>query len=228
MFDWIKHLFTGLFGGGVGGAVATKIVERMGERVGDVLVTRTAKVIEEDPRREVVDAIFLRLKEANPDAAKVMIDRLKKAAKEADPDLENNVVRSLGRLLPRDDKGNIDTTNAEKVFAKVAELDDTEFGVMVETMKHDPIVQYVRSIVGRDGKNLKEFFAKAAKLGEVFGIAIGAFCGVVSAAGSGLAEVAERASVKLEGSAAVPKLGQVRDRMKAWALAPRGEEDCNG
>lgn len=158
MFDWLKHWITGLFGGGIGGAVAAKVVDKMGDRMGDIIVAQTAKVIEEDPRKEVVETI-LRLKKNNPSAAEVIMRRLETAAKTGKPDIENNVVRALGRMLPKNASGNVDFTEAERVFGEdVATLDDREFAVVVDALKHDALAQYIQEkILKRGGEGLRKF-----------------------------------------------------------------------
>ena len=163
MFKWLK---------GNAGKVLTEIWtfgrEVAAGRVGDEWLKYTKKVIDEDPRCDIMETIR-RLEGVNPAKAKVLFIRLDRAAKTQKPDLENNVMVAMGHLLPRDKDGVVKLDEAVEVFEWLAEKDDAHFAVGVEAMKHDPIIQMVRYWVGKKGldglKLIAGFVSESGKLG---------------------------------------------------------------
>lgn len=140
-----------------------EVVKNGLDRLGKVTVERIEKLTMEDPRRDVVHVIHLLEKEADGQAkADVLWGRLREAGEMG---VENITVISLGRIVPRDDKGDIEEAKAVGVFSWLAEMDRQKFELVIEAMKHDPIAQFLRFWVGKVGSEALESASFAAGFG---------------------------------------------------------------
>lgn len=138
-FGWIRQIFAHeLVRGGL-----------------DRALKRVQELLAEDPRKDVVTTLFA-LEAVNSEAGKYFWRRLEWAALHAQPDYENEVVRALGRLLPRKADGSVDRATAIERFEHIARTcDDNKFATLVNAMKHDPATQvahqFLKTLAGALG-----------------------------------------------------------------------------
>mgnify|MGYP001593920191 FL=1 len=139
-----------------------------GEAVGKIWAQQTERVIKEHPRRDVIETIR-RLEKVDPAKAEILTVRLDRAARTREPDFENEVVASMGNLLPRNKEHEVRWDEAVEIFEWLADKDDAHFAVVVEAMKHDPVVQLFRYWVNEKGigglRYLTGFLFESARLG---------------------------------------------------------------
>lgn len=132
----------------------------------DAMAGRARKLLDEDLRR-IVTTTILRLSgsgEASKQAAaETLFRRLARAKETSEPDIEDEVVRSMGRLLV-DETGKVVVSDdvADAAFAALAELSDDDFGVVVEAMTHDPIAQRARYFLQNYGPLALRYLRHAA------------------------------------------------------------------
>lgn len=123
-------------------------------KVGDWAFEHVKRTIADDPRNEVMNTVR-RVDEIDNVRGKKLWDWLELAEASNWPDLENNVLRSLGHLLPRDDTGKVNRDEAVEVFRWVADLTDDQYKVLIAAMKHDPIAQQIKYWISKGMPGLK-------------------------------------------------------------------------
>lgn len=104
---------------------------------------RVEKKIDYNPRDDVMWVISELQTDQNPTAQVAgdnIFGRLQVALSRHWPDIENNVVVSLGTIIPREN-GKIKMDEAKRVFRWIAGMNDPQFEVLIAALKHDPVKQ---------------------------------------------------------------------------------------
>lgn len=109
---------------------------------------RVRTILSEDARRDVV-LTLQRLELSHPDKAELLWKRVRLAQEKGIPDIESNVINSMGKLLPRDEKVQVDVEKAKEMYIWLAGLSDEQFALVIEAMKHNPIAQTLQYFLER-------------------------------------------------------------------------------
>ena len=123
------------------------IVNKIGEAGGE----QFKKLLDESHRRDVGHALRLQGLHS-PASADMLTARLKHAEKTGEPVPENDIIKAIGRLLPRDkEDGKVDDGGAVEVLDQIAEMPDESFAALMSAMQHNVIAQKAELFVQRYG-----------------------------------------------------------------------------
>lgn len=141
--------------GEAGGKILAEAIRKGGTGGVEVAIENVKKVIQQNPRAEVVLAL---MSIGVEDLRKLLVIH-KDALKDH---RENRFVVALGAMLPRKEDGRVDEERAERIYQQLAsELSRAEIEQLLEMLVHDPIAQWFRYWTQGEGKeDLRELAAR--------------------------------------------------------------------